>query len=947
MQVDYRPGDLVTLRGREWIVLPEHRKGVLRLRPLAGRDEDATVVYLPIEPEKPKPAQFDLPDPEQLGTKDELLLTWDALRLKLRSGAGPFRSFGSLNFEPRAYQLVPLLMALKLEPVRLLIADDVGVGKTIEAGLIARELIDRGEIVRLSVICPPHLCDQWQHEMAQKFNIRSEVIRTTTASRLERGLRPGESIFEAYPFTVVSLDYIKQDRRRDEFLRVCPEFVIVDEAHTCVRFNSRTRHQRYQLVKGLAEAARSRGMLFLTATPHSGNDTAFYNLLGLLRPEFGEIGRTENESQRRYIQEQLRMHLVQRRRGDIAEWQDETIFPVRESRETTFEWTGAWMELFNHVLRYARALVDRASGGTKREQRMSWWAALALLRCISSSPAAAVIALSTRIKSTACENGEFNANKLEDAIRGMVTDDVGEDLLSQSEREPGGGIGLHDMEALRSLQQRAEVLRGPTSDPKLKALIKSIKELVSESFRPVVFCRYIATAHYVGEALRVHLQRNVVAVAVVTGEQTSARREESVHDLGVELANGKVPVLVATDCLSEGINLQDFFNSVVHYDLSWNPTRHEQREGRADRFGQRSRTVRTVMLYGRNNPVDGAVLQVIVRKAERIRKALGVAVPLPGESRDVIEAIMASVLLRSDGRQAVLNLGYAGDPVDSAWRTAGEKMTRTVFAQRKLKPTDVLPEWKKTISVLGGERNVEQFVRRATIQLGAPMDKKGGSFRLSIEHLPSVLRDALASSGLTELTPLSFSRSELRPGEVFIHRTHPLVTAMADYVAEKMLDSASEGIGARASAMFTAGVITRTTVYLLRLRHLLTRSRRNEDGRFGADRTHVVEECVATGVMGNALPKLMSEDQAQKMLAHVPTRNMAKAQQSYELRKALRRFDMLKDEFRSIAKARATELLEDHRRIRDAGRAQGVKYDVEPAQSVDLIGILVVVPSIE
>src|SRR5690606_8105794 len=158
--VTFRPGELVRLRGREWVVLPGSKGDVLNLRPLGGSEQDVTLVYVPLEPEPPAPASFDLPDPRMHGSQEAAVLLRDALRLKLRAGAGPFRSFGNLAVEPRTYQLVPLLMALKLDPVRLLIADDVGIGKTIEAGLIARELLDRGEIERLTVICPPHLCDQ-------------------------------------------------------------------------------------------------------------------------------------------------------------------------------------------------------------------------------------------------------------------------------------------------------------------------------------------------------------------------------------------------------------------------------------------------------------------------------------------------------------------------------------------------------------------------------------------------------------------------------------------------------------------------------------------------------------------------------------------------------------------------------------------------------------------
>src|SRR5690606_28743625 len=120
----------------------------------------------------------------------------DAVRLNIRAGAGPFRSFGRIAVEPRPYQLVPLLMALRLNPVRLLIADDVGIGKTIEAGLIARELLDRGEIRRMAVICPARLCDQWQAELKAKFDLGAEVVRPGTIRGLERGLGPDESVFE-------------------------------------------------------------------------------------------------------------------------------------------------------------------------------------------------------------------------------------------------------------------------------------------------------------------------------------------------------------------------------------------------------------------------------------------------------------------------------------------------------------------------------------------------------------------------------------------------------------------------------------------------------------------------------------------------------------------------------------------------------------------------------
>jgi SNF2 family DNA or RNA helicase len=337
--ITFQPGSIVNARGREWVVLPQSREQILHLRPMGASEQEATVLYLPLEREPVVQATFPLPDPEQAGTSIGAQLLRDALTLKLRSGAGPFRSFCNIAFEPRAYQLVPLLMALKQDRVRLLIADDVGIGKTIEAGLIVRDLIDRGELDAFTVLCPPHLCEQWQAELAARFHIQTEIVRTSSAGRLERRLPPGTSIFEAHPFTVVSLDYIKSDRRRDEFFRSCPHCVIVDEAHTCTHGATRALHQRYRLLHGLSED-RERHLIMLTATPHSGDEEAFYNLIGLLDPELARLKDLPRDA-REPLRQRLGDHLRQRRRPDIAEWKDSRLFPVRYTAASTYRLTGA------------------------------------------------------------------------------------------------------------------------------------------------------------------------------------------------------------------------------------------------------------------------------------------------------------------------------------------------------------------------------------------------------------------------------------------------------------------------------------------------------------------------------------------------------------------------------------------------------------------------------
>lgn len=941
--VQYQTGTLVEARGREWVVLPEKRSDILRLRPLGGSDDDATVIYLPLEWVVPKPASFSLPDPDLAGDHMAGLLLRDALRMKLRAGSGPFRSFGNLCVEPRSYQLVPLLMALRHDTVRLLISDDVGIGKTIEAGLIVRELLDRGEITRLAVLCPPHLCDQWQHELLTKFTIQAEVVRTGTAARLERGLPAGKSIFEVYPYTVVSLDFIKQSRRCDEFQRACPELVVIDEAHSCVSTGG-GKHQRYKLLRALADDS-DRHMLFLTATPHSGNDEAFYNLLGLLKTDFTALRELEG-AKRENLRERLAQHFVQRRRPDIAEWHDSNLFPDRQTAEVTYALDNDWGKLFNQVLDYARDMVEGAKGMGYFQQRMSWWAALALLRCISSSPAAASLALRTRLRSVAGENDQEKQTALEALGLDTVFDGDGDDTLSLDETVPGALTELvegkqDEYRKLQNLAKAADELRGKQKDPKLANLVTILKELTKDGFHPVIFCRYIATAHYLAAELAAEFSGQDIRVEAVTGEITSEEREDKV----TEMKDADKRILVATDCLSEGINLQELFTAVIHYDLSWNPTRHEQREGRVDRFGQRAKIVKTVMLYGTNNPVDGAVLQVILRKADKIRKELGVSVPLPTDSNQVMQAVMEKVLFTGEKvtagpQQLTLDLMDEEKIIDTAWDSAKEKAKetrRTVFAQSRLKPEVVLPEWHKAIRAFGGEEDVQRFVLTTAERLNAPLEKIRNHYKFPLAYLPPSLQEQLQLSGFKGNIKLSFKHPDQSAVE-HVHRTHPIVIALADYVAEQALAERDSQLTSRCGALFTRQVAKRTTIMLLRLRNQIVVSYRNKK------QVLLAEECLAVAVSGSAAPQLMDEADAVALMSAEPSKNMEAAFRKRVIAEALDILPSLKSTFNGIAEGRARDLRDDHRRVREASAGKGLEYEVKPCLPVDVIGVYVLQP---
>ena len=936
--MSFAVGSLVKARGREWVVLPESAGDWLMLRPLGGTDDEEAGILSTLE--TVEPAQFDLPNPNQLGDHNSCRLLRDAVRLGFRSSAGPFRSFAKINVEPRPYQLVPLLMALKLDRIRLLISDDVGIGKTVEACLIARELLERGEVRRLCVLCPPHLAEQWQSELRDKFHIDAALVLPSTANRLEKRCH-GQSLFEFYPFTVVSMDFIKSERNQHEFLRTCPELVIVDEAHTCA-FGGEGRggrHLRFELLQKVA-AVPDRHVVLVSAVPHSGNEDAFRSLLTLLNPDFAHLPDVltgkENEQHRR----RLAAHFVQRRRADIEHYLDaDTPFPKRIPAETTHHLSPEYKELFDKVLRFISERVhDQTLTGFRR--RVRWWSALALLRCLGSSPAAAAATLRSR----ASVNDAENEQAADEIGRQTVLDMSLEDSAEAIDVTPGAEtVEDQDEETTRTrrrlleLAKLADELKGD-KDEKLQKLVGLLKALIKDGFNPIVFCRFIETADYVAAALRDKLPKGV-EVDSVTGTLPPADREQRVADLG-KSANH---VLVCTDCLSEGINLQDHFNAVIHYDLSWNPTRHEQREGRVDRYGQASPEVKVVTYYSTDNQIDGIVLDVLLRKHKTIRSSLGISVPVPVDSNQVMEAILEGLLLRERGggggeaQQLFFNAEFwkpKQEELHTDWDKVAEreKRSRTMFAQEGIKVDDVRQELEAVRAAIGSGVDVARFVKQASEAHHATYSGDT-AFRINFKESPRPLREILR---LPDDEVKARFELPVKDGELYLSRTHPVVEALATYVMDTAFDSVGESVAKRCGVIRTAKVKERTTCLLLRLRyHIVTTGK---DG----EQTLLAEDSQLAAFTGSpASATWLPAADAAALLQITPDNSVAPDIARHHLRSVLEGIAAVRPHLDDLARLRGRELLDSHQRVRVQ---RGVQHRVEPKLPVDILGLYVFLP---
>lgn len=940
-------GSLVQVRDRDWVVIPsENPEQIIRLRPLSGSEDESIGIHRLLEGSEVRQAIFPDPDPIRGGDYVSGRLLRNAARLSLRSGAGPFRSLGRISVRPRPYQFVPLIMALRLDPVRILIADDVGVGKTIEAGLIARELLDRGDALRLCVLCPPHLCDQWQAELERWFHIHAEVVRTSTIARLERSIpRGGDSLYKYYRHLIVSIDFAKSDRRRHDFLAGCPELVIVDEVHTAADpgiKTSREQQQRHELLREIARN-ENRHLLLLTATPHSGVEDSFRSLLSLLNTRFGNLNlQTLSETERKA----LAQHFVQRRRGDVTKWMGtETPFPKRvPPYERTYKLTEEYGNLFQDVLEFTRQTVQ-VPGLQENRRRVRYWAALTLLRCLMSSPAAAVKAFAAREEATPNEPvGETTGEATDELRTREIFDPLAEgstlDAVPETAVELGNAdLTQTDRAKLRAFRQRAQVIADSGKDPKLEEAYRIVLDFLQKGFHPIVWCRFIATADYVATQLEQKLKPHYATIrvkAVTSGTGDDEEREVAIANL----VESEKRVLVATDCLSEGMNLQEDFDAVVHYDLPWNPNRLEQRDGRVDRFGQKRPEVCAVVLYSPENPIDGVVLNVLLRKARQIYDALGVRVSVPVESETVVQAIVKAVFENWRGDPEQLPLGFSGIENVKALHLVMEREakreeeTRTRFAQHAIHPDEVQRELEATDSVLGDPQAVRRFVLDAAQRLQIPIADRAKYFSLEPGKLPEELRQRLNWQKTVKVVFDSPPPQDV-DNAVVVGRNHPCVAYLSERILGMAFHPKTQEENFRCGVAYTNAVKTRTVILLLRDRYLL--SRRGQTDQFA-------EEVVTTAYSTEGgEPQWLPTNDATTLalLENEAVGNITPSEKQQRLERALDEVRAHRAKLKAIADAQARELEEAHDRLKQQIGGAKVKAT---AYDPDILGIHVLLP---
>lgn len=926
----HQPGTLIHYRKRDWMVLPSDDTDILRIKPLGGSEEEETAVYLPIaiQNEKITSANFPEPDPKEIGAFETARILFDASRLSFRNAAGPFRCMGKLSFRPRSYQLVPLVMALKQDTVRLMIADDVGVGKTVEALIVLKELMERGEVKKFAVICPPHLCEQWQSELKDKLDIDAEIIRSSTAAKLDRKIPDDQSVFYHIPYQVISIDYIKSDKRRGIFINDCPEFVIVDEAHTCAlpeAATSKSQQQRFALLHDITQD-QTKNILLLTATPHSGKDAEFTSLLGLLKPEFGQL---KFETIDQNAKRKLAKHFVQRKRENIVRWlKEKTEFPERDSKEIGYALSPEHQMFYQNLIRFARG-ISSVETDNKQTQLLRSWAAIALIKGAMSSPAMAVDMLERRKDKMLAGEEDVVAPSLEDTLFEDLeysSDIPRQDLLEKLDFEN------EEIKDLMALQQEAVLLQKEELDRKIDTTIKLIKQWIKEGFDPIIFCHYIATAHYVAARLKKELPKNV-HVEAVTSELADEQRKVRIEIMG----KAERRVMVATDCLSEGINLQEHFTAVLHYDLPWNPNRIEQREGRVDRFGQTAPIIKTYVLYGEDNAMDTFVLEVLIKKVREIQKSTGVSISIGENSKSIMAEAYKRILFDEDKSKGIQQKLFADNTVTNELdlaRKKGENL-RSIFAHESIDPEVIKKDLDEVDEAIGDDTTVAQLVRSAVQQLGGNCEWDGKSgYNMQPQNLPPHIKRFFNGEKLVKISFVSPTPKGYR----YIGRNHQFVEQLCQFLLSIAFEPHPEyGRLARVSEIQTEAVTTKTTLVMFRVRNVIK--------EVASSKESIAEEMYLWGYQSiNGNLEILEYGQAKNLMTTAQSiSNLSKERQQDDIAMELKRFETMKPQFIELASMRAEKLVEAHGRFKEL--VGGRRYEkATPILPPDVMGVYILMP---
>ena len=570
-----------------------------------------------------------------------LRLASEALRIQMAHLFDPYLAVQSSGIEAFPHQLTAVYeKMLQQQPLRFLLADDPGAGKTIMAGLLIKELIIRGDVERCLIVAPGGLVEQWQDELSDKFDLEFGIL-----SRDWLKNSATKNIFCEKQHVIARLDMLARSEDLKQQLDAAPtwDLIICDEAH---RMSARMwggevdytmRHKLGQLL-----GSKTRHFLLMTATPHNGKEEDFQLFMGLL-----DADRFENRSRKGARQVDLSDMMRRLIKEELFRFDGSPLFPERKAYTISYKLSEQENQLYERVTDYVQEEMNRADeleeGNTRRRGNVGF-ALQILQRRLASSPAAIHESLKGRLsRLRAGLDREKSRKRVREATETLS---IGSDISVQYEEDieditaeevekkedqlvnqATAARTISELEAeirsLKQLEQLARILRDSKDDTKWRELDKILDDPIvydpAKGIRRkiVIFTEARATLEY----LRGRIQDRTgdeQSIVVIHGGVTRERRRAAIAAFNDD---PKVRFLIANDAAGEGVNLQRGAHLMVNYDLPWNPNRLEQRFGRIHRIGQTEVCHLWNLVAGETR--EGQVHERLLEKLETVRKSLG------------------------------------------------------------------------------------------------------------------------------------------------------------------------------------------------------------------------------------------------------------------------------------------------------------------------------------
>ena len=618
---------------------------------------------------------------------DENYLRYVTLLAKIKNEtAGGFLSALSSGIIPLPHQLHVLNRAMETNNIRYILADEVGLGKTIEAGMIIKELKSRGLVQRVLVVCPTGLVTQWASEMQEKFHEKFQVILPSDYDTIRR-LTDADDVYGQFDQVISPMDSIKPiekhagwtDERVEKYneeriysiINSGWDLIIIDEAHRVA--GSSGEVARYKLGYLLSQA--SPYLLLLSATPHNGKTEPFLRLVRLL----DEAAFPNAKS---IVKEQVAPYLIRTEKREAIDNNGNLLFKNRVTHLVELNWDERHTlqrELYEMVSSYVSKTYDKARRNRKKNMCLIFLLII-MQRMVTSSTAAVRQSLERRLQVLKTQSMRIGSLTEEDLAELDIEDGVEEAIEAMS---LDIDAEIEELERIIVVAKQAEF---QYPDVKVEKLVDTIDEILSEdrNQKIIVFTEFVATQTY----LRKLLENRGFTVTILNGGMNIEERNEALLEFKT-----KSNIFISTDAGGEGLNLQ-FSNIIINYDLPWNPMKIEQRCGRADRIGQQ----RDVHIYNFiiTDTVERRVREVLEEKLSVILKEMGVDKYSDVLDSEVAEVDFTEVYMNSIGKPRSVEKNLY--PVES-------EVKQQVSNEQKYK--DIIREEKDLQSLVGTESDFD------------------------------------------------------------------------------------------------------------------------------------------------------------------------------------------------------------------------------------------------